>query len=104
MQSELAAKAERLGFVLKEFGAEMFQAMVILVVGLVALQYIMRKLKVVIDKKAKDSGRANTILYIVYIVLLVVIITSAPLRAYRSMASIKRTKNVKIITGLMEFL
>jgi len=77
MQSELAAKAERLGLVLKEYGAEMFQAMVILVVGLVALQFTMRKLKVVIDKKAKDSAHANTILYILYILLLVVIITSA---------------------------
>lgn len=77
MQSELTAKAERIGFVLREYGAEMLQAMVILVVGLVVLQFTMRKLKVLIDKKTKDSSRANTILYIVYILLLVVIITSA---------------------------
>ena len=77
MQSELAAKAERLGFVLKEYGADMVQAMIILVVGLVALQFIMRKLKVLIDKKTKDSSRANTILYIAYIFLLVIVITSA---------------------------
>ena len=77
MQSELAAKAERLGFVLKEYGADMVQAMVILVLGLLALQFIMRKMKVFIDKKTKDSARANTILYIVYTLFLVVIITSA---------------------------
>ena len=77
MQSELAAKAERIGFVLKEFGAEMVQAMVILVVGLMLLQFFMRKIKGFIDKNTKDRARANTILYIVYIILLVIIITSA---------------------------
>ena len=77
MQSELAAKAERLGFVMKEYGADMVQAMIILVVGLLALQFIMRKLKGFIDKKTKDNARAATILVIVYIVLLVIIITSA---------------------------
>jgi len=77
MQSELAAKAERLGSVMREYGADMVQAMIILVVGLLLLQFIMRKLKVFIDEKTKDSARANTILYIVYILLLVVIITSA---------------------------
>jgi len=77
MQSELAAKAERLGFVLKEYGADMVQAMVILVVGLVALQFIMRKLKAIIEKRTKDPARAKTILYIIYVLLLVVIITSA---------------------------
>ena len=50
MQSELAAKAERIGFVLREFGAEMVQAMVILVVGLLLLQFFMRKIKVFIAK------------------------------------------------------
>lgn len=77
MQTELAAKAERLGFVLKEYGADMVQAMVILVVGLVALQFIMRKLKAIIEKKTKDPARAKTILYIIYVLLLVIIITSA---------------------------
>ena len=77
MQNELTAKAERLGFVLREHGAEMVQAMVILVVGLLVLQYVMRKLKVLIDKKIKDPARANTILYIIYILTLVFIITSA---------------------------
>ena len=77
MQSELAAKAERLGFVMREYGADMVQAMIILVVGLLLLQFIMRKLKAFVDKKTKDSARANTILYILYILLLVIIITSA---------------------------
>ena len=77
MQGELAAKAERLGFVMREYGADMVQAMVILVVGLLVLQFIMRKVKVFIDKKAKDSMRANTMVYIIYILLLVFIITSA---------------------------
>jgi small conductance mechanosensitive channel len=77
MQSELAAKAERIGFVLREFGAEMVQAMVILVVGLLLLQFFMRKIKGFIDKNTKDRARANTIVYIVYIILLVIIITSA---------------------------
>jgi small conductance mechanosensitive channel len=77
MQSELAAKAERLGFVMREYGADMVQAMIILVVGLLLLQFIMRKLKAFVEKKTKDSARANTILYILYILLLVIIITSA---------------------------
>jgi small conductance mechanosensitive channel len=77
MQSELAAKAERLGFVMREYGADMVQAMIILVLGLLLLQFIMRKLKVFVDKKTKDSARANTTLYIIYILLLVIIITSA---------------------------
>ena len=77
MQNELTAKAERIGFVLTEYGADMVQAMVILVVGLLLLQYFMRKIKGSIDKNVKDAVRANTILYIVYILLLVVIITSA---------------------------
>jgi len=77
MQNELAAKAERIGFVLKEFGAEMVQAMVILVVGLLLLQFVMRKIKGFIDKNIQDRHRANTILYIIYILLLVIIITSA---------------------------
>ena len=77
MQNELAAKAERIGFVLKEYGAEMVQAMVILVVGLLVLQFVMRKLKLFIDKSVKDRTRASTILYITYIILLVVIIASS---------------------------
>ena len=77
MQSEIAAKAERIEFVLKEYGADMVQAMIILVVGLLLLQFLMRKVKEMIEKTSMDRARANTVVYIVYVVLLVIIITSA---------------------------
>jgi small conductance mechanosensitive channel len=77
MQNELITKAERLGFVLREYGADMVQALVILVVGLLLLQWTMRKIKGFIEKKAKDRHRATTFLWIIYILALVVIISAA---------------------------
>lgn len=77
MQNELAAKMERMGHVLTEYGADMVQAMVILVVGLLLLQFLMGKLKNYIDKSTKDSHRITSFLSIIYIVALVIIITAA---------------------------
>lgn len=77
MQNELTAKMERLGHVLTEYGADMVQAMVILVVGLLLLQFIMGKLKSYIEQKTKDSHRATSFLSILYVVALVIILTAA---------------------------
>jgi len=77
MEGELTAKAERLRYVMTEFGADMIQAMVILVVGLLLLQFVMRKLKAFMDKKAKDRIRATTVLGIVYILAFVAIVSAA---------------------------
>ncbi|MCG6910099.1 MAG: mechanosensitive ion channel family protein [Deltaproteobacteria bacterium] len=77
MQNEIASKVERLGHVLTEYGADMVQAMVVLVVGLLLLQFVMRKLKAFVDKKAKDRVRATTIFGIVYILSLVFILSAA---------------------------
>lgn len=77
MQGELLDKMERMRFVMTEYGADLMQAMIVLVVGLLVLQFLMRKLRVFMDKKAKDRVRATTIFGIIYILALVIIVTTA---------------------------
>jgi small conductance mechanosensitive channel len=77
MENELAAKADRLRHLLTEYGADMIQALVILVVGLLVLQFVIRKLKVAIDKKTKNRMRSSTVLGILYILAFVTIVAAA---------------------------
>jgi len=77
MEGELTAKMERMRHVMTEYGTDMIQAMVILVVGLLLLQFVMRKLRVLLDKKVKDRIRATTVLGIIYILALVIIFSAA---------------------------
>ena len=71
MEMELVEKAERLRYAMVEYGAEMIQGLMVLVFGLILLQFVMRRLRVLMDKYAKDRTRATTILGIIYILALV---------------------------------
>jgi small conductance mechanosensitive channel len=75
MQSKLAERVERLGQVMSEHGIELIQALFILVVGLLLIQFTMKKLKLFLDKKMQDRAKSATIQYVVYILLLVMIVT-----------------------------
>ncbi|MCG8636698.1 MAG: mechanosensitive ion channel family protein [Desulfobacterales bacterium] len=77
MEGELAGKVDRMRHILMEYGVEMIQALVILVFGLILLQFVMKKLRIFMDKRAKDRTRATTLLGIIYILALVTIITAA---------------------------
>jgi len=77
VEGELATKMERMRYVVTECGADMIQALVILVLGLLLLQFAMRKLRAIMDKKAKDRTRTTKIPGIVYILALVIIVSAA---------------------------
>ncbi len=77
MKGEFAVKMERMGYMMTEYGANMIQALVILVIGLLLLQFVMRKIKALMDKKEKDHSRATTILSIVYILSFIIIVSAA---------------------------
>ncbi len=77
MEGELVEKAERLRYAMVEYGAEMIQGLIILVFGLMLLQFVMSRLRVFMDKKAKNRTLATTILGIIYILALVTILSAA---------------------------
>jgi small conductance mechanosensitive channel len=74
MQSTFVERAERLRNVMSNHGLDLIQALLILVLGLVLVQYLMKKLKQYLDRKMANRAKAATIQWVIYILLIVVII------------------------------
>jgi len=60
-----------------EYGVEIIQALIIIIFGLLVLQFVLRKLRAVMDKNAKHRTLATTLLGIFYILALVAIFSVA---------------------------
>ena len=70
MQSDMVDRLTRAGSVLGQHGGEMIQALLILVIGLVALHWLMRRLKTLLDKTIENRARAATVFSSIYVFLL----------------------------------
>ncbi len=81
MKGEFVVKMERMGYMMTEYGINMIQALVILVIGLLLLQFVMRKIKALTNKKGKDHSRASTILGIVYILAFTLLVAQLVLKS-----------------------
>lgn len=77
MTPDVSEKVERLRLMITNYGADMIQALIILVLGLLTLQFLMRKLRIFMDSRMKDRMRATTILGIIYILAFVTIVAAA---------------------------
>ena len=77
MNYPLIERAERMREVLTTHGIDLAQALLIIVVGLIAIQWTMKKLKIYLERVMSNRAKAATIMYIIYILLLVVVVTSA---------------------------
>ncbi len=77
MEGELVKNVEWMRYVMMEYGTEIIQAMIIIIFGLLMLQYVLRKLRALMDKKAKYRTLATTLLGIFYILALVSILSVA---------------------------
>jgi hypothetical protein len=74
MQNNLMDRLTQAGITLQQHGAEMIQALLILVVGLAALHWLMRRLKTLFDKMFVNRARAATVFSCIYVLLLTSII------------------------------
>jgi len=76
MESSMVDRLTRAGSMLGQHGAEMIQALLILVLGLVALHWLMRRLKTLFDKKFNNRARAATVFSCIYVLLLTSILAT----------------------------
>ena len=70
MKSDMVDRLTRAGSVLGQHGGEMIQALLILVIGLLALHWLMRRLKTLLDKTIDNRARAATVFGCIYVFLL----------------------------------
>jgi len=61
MENTMVDRLTRAGSMLGQHGAEMIQALLILVIGLVALHWLMRRLKILFDRTFENRARAATV-------------------------------------------
>ncbi len=76
MENSTLDRLAHAGSMLGQHGAEMIQALLILVIGLVALHWVMRRLKTLFDKTFDDRARAATVFSSIYIFLLTFVLAA----------------------------
>ncbi len=69
-------RLKRVGVVLGEHGAEMIQALLILVIGLILIHWLMKRLKTFLDKTLTNRSRAATIISSLYVFLITIILAT----------------------------
>jgi small conductance mechanosensitive channel len=76
MDGTTVERLKRVGVVLADNGAEMIQALLILVVGLILIHWLMRRLKIFLDKALTNRSKAATIISSLYVFLITVILAA----------------------------
>ncbi len=69
-------RLKRVGVVLGEHGAEMIQALLILVIGLILIHWLMKRLRNFLDKALSNRSKAATIISSLYVFLITVILAA----------------------------
>jgi small conductance mechanosensitive channel len=76
MDGTTVERLKRVGVVLADNGAEMIQALLILVIGLILIHWLMKRLKIFLDKAFTNRSRAATIISSLYVFLITVILAA----------------------------
>lgn len=76
MKNNLFDRLNHASGVLGQHGADMVQALLVLVIGLIALHWLMRQFKTLLDKTFDNRSRAATVLGSVYVLLLTIVLTA----------------------------
>ena len=76
MDGTTVERLKRVGVVLADNGAEMIQALLILVIGLILIHWLMKRLKIFLDKALTNRSRAATIISSLYVFLITVILAA----------------------------
>ena len=69
-------RLKRIGVVLGQHGAEMIQALLILVIGLILIHWLMKRFKIFLDKTIANRSKAATIISSLYVFLITVILAA----------------------------
>ena len=76
MKTNLFDRLNHASGVLGQHGADMVQALLVLVIGLIALHWLMRQFKTLLDKTFDNRSRAATVFGSVYVLLLTIVLTA----------------------------